>query len=223
MTFLRQAWAIAAKDLAVEARTRELVTAMGVYAALGLLTFGLALDLRGDAARAAAPGVWWVIVALAGMLGLGRSLGHEREEGALDGLLLAPVDRGAILAGKALGNLITLLAVEAFLLPLCAAFLGVSLLDGDVLVVTCLGTVGYALGGTLVAAMAVHTRAQAVALPVLLLPVAAPVIVAAVQATGGLLEGGTLGEAGGWVRLLVVYDLVVGAAALWVFPAVVEE
>jgi len=138
-------------------------------------------------------------------------------------LLLAPVDRSAILAGKALGNLATILAVEAFLLPLCAAFLGVSLLAVDILLVTLLATIGYALGGTLIAAMAVQTRAQAVALPVLLLPMVAPVIVAAVQATAGLLDGGTLRAAGNWLRLLVVYDLVVAAMALWVYPAVVEE
>ncbi|NLD74003.1 MAG: ABC transporter permease [Chloroflexi bacterium] len=223
MTFLRQAWAIAAKDLAAEVHTKEMLSAMAVYSVLGLLTFSLALDLRGAAARAVAPGVWWVLVTFAGMLGLSRSLGHEREEGAMDGLLLAPVDRGAILAGKALANLLVILAVEAFLLPLCAALLGVSLLQGGILVVILVASVGYAVAGTLLAAMAVNTRAQAVALPVLLLPMVAPVVVAAVQATAALLDGGTLGQVGGWLRLLVVYDLVVAAIALLAFPYVVEE
>jgi heme exporter protein B len=138
-------------------------------------------------------------------------------------LLLAPVDRSAIFFGKASGNLAFMAMVEVILLPLFSALFDVPLLRPGVLVVTALGTVGYAAVGTLLAAIAVNTRAREVMLPILLLPLAIPALIAAVQATGGLVEGGTLAEVGGWTRLLVVYDLVIVAVSMLTFEYVVEE
>lgn len=223
MGFLRKVWAIVAKDAAAELHTRELVSAMLVFAVLALLVFSFALDLRGAVARAAAPGVLWATVAFAGTLGLSRSLAREQQTGCMDGLLLVPGERSAIFCGKALGNLAFMAVVEVVLLPLFSALFDVPLLRPGVLVVTALGTVGYAAVGTLLAAIAVNTRAREVMLPVLLLPLAIPVLIAAVRATGGLVEGGTLAAVGGWVRLLVVYDLVVVAVSMLTFGYVVEE
>ena len=223
MNFLRKVWAIVVKDVAAELHTREMVSAMLVFSVLALLIFSFTLDLRGEMARAAAPGVLWATVAFAGTLGLSRSLARERQAGCIDGLLLAPVDRSAIFFGKALGNLTFMVVVEVVLLPLFSALFDVPLLRPGVLVVMALGTVGYAAVGTLMAAIAVNTRAREVMLPILLLPLAIPVLIAAVQATGGLVEGGTLAEVGGWVRLLVTYDLVIVAVSTLTFGYVVEE
>ncbi|MBO9370511.1 MAG: heme exporter protein CcmB, partial [Chloroflexi bacterium] len=120
-------------------------------------------------------------------------------------------------------SLFFMLIVEVILLPLFAGLFNVPLLRPEVLLVTMMGTVGYAAVGTLLAAMAVNTRAREVLLPVLLLPLAFPVLIAAVQTTGALLEGGTLTEAGGWLRLIVVYDLVILAVATLTFGYVLEE
>jgi len=196
---------------------------MLVFSVLMLLVFSFALDLRGAVARAAAPGVLWATVAFAGTLGLSRSLAREQQTGCIDGLLLAPVDRSAIFFGKALGNLVFMIVVEVVLLPLFSALFNVPLLQGGVIIVMALGTVGYAAVGTLLAAVAVNTRAREVMLPVLLLPLAVPALIAAVQATGGLVEGGTLAEVGGWIRLLVVYDLIIVAISMLTFGYVVEE
>ncbi len=223
MTALRQIWAIVAKDVSAEMRTREVLSAMGIYAVLGLVTFSVALDLRGALARAAAPGVLWMTVTFAGMLGLSRSMEREQEQQAMDGLLLAPVDRSVIYLGKVAGNLLFLMLVEAVAMPLAAALLGVALLRIPILAVTLLGTIGYAAAGTLLAAVSVNTRAQAVALPVLFLPLLIPVILGVVQSTAGLLEGSTLAEVSGWVRLLAAYDLVVVAAGMLTFAYVVED
>ena len=223
MRFLAQVWAIVAKDIAAELHTREMISAMLVFAVLSLLVFSLALDLRGAVARAAGPGVLWATVAFAGTLGLSRSLAREQQSGCIDGLLLAPVDRSAIFFGKALGNLIFMAVVEIVLLPLFSALFDVPLLRPGVLLVVALGTIGYAAVGTLLAAIAVNTRAREVMLPVLLLPLAVPTLIAAVRATGGIVEGATLGEVGGWVRLLVVYDLVIVAVSMLTFGYVVEE
>jgi len=223
LSFLYKVWAIVVKDVAAELHTREMVSAMLVFSVLALLIFSFALDLRGDVARAAAPGVLWATVAFAGTLGLSRSLAREQQAGSIDGLLLAPVDRSAIFFGKALGNVTFMVAVEVVLLPLFAALFDVPLLRWGVLVVMALGTVGYAAVGTLLAAIAVNTRAREVMLPILLLPLAIPALIAAVQATGGLVEGGTLSEVGGWVRILVVYDLIIVAVSMLTFGYVVEE
>jgi heme exporter protein B len=222
-SFFHQVLAIVAKDIAAELHTREMVSAMLVFAVLALLVFSFALDLGGAMARAAAPGVLWATVAFAGTLGLSRSLAREQQTGCMDGLLLAPMDRSAIFLGKALGNLAFIGIVEAVLLPLFAVLFDTPLLRPGVLVVTALGTVGYAAVGTLLAAIAINTRAREVMLPVLLLPLAIPVLIGAVQATSWLVEGGTLAEVGGWVRLLVAYDLIIVAVSVLTFGYVVEE
>jgi heme exporter protein B len=221
--FVRKVWAVVAKDVAAEFHTREMVSAMLVFSVLALLIFSFALDLRGSVAQAAAPGVLWATVAFAGTLGLSRSLTREQQTGCIDGLLLAPVDRSAILFGKALGNLAFMIVVEIVLLPLFSALFDVPLLRPGVLLVTALGTVGYAAVGTLLATIAVNTRAREVMLPILLLPLAIPALIAAVQATGRLVEGRSLAEVGGWVRLLVVYDLIIVAVSMLTFGYLVEE
>ncbi len=219
--FCRKVGAIVYKDLVAEWHTREMISAMLVFSVLALLIFSFALDLRGDMARAAAPGVLWATIAFAGTLGLSRSLTREQQAGCMDGLLLAPVDRSAIFFGKAIGNLAFISIVELVLLPLFAALFDTPLLQGDILVITALGTLGYTAVGTLLAAIAVNTRAREVMLPILLLPLVVPVLIAAVQATGNLIEGGTWAEIGGWVRLLVVYDLVIIAVSVLTFDYVV--
>lgn len=223
MDFLRKTWAILVKDVAAELHTREMLSTMLVFSVLMLLVFSFALDLRGNMARAAAPGVLWATVAFAGTLGLSRSLWREQQTGCIDGLLLAPVDRSAIFFGKAAGNLLTMAVVEMILLPLFSALFDVPLLQPPVLLVTLLGTVGYAAVGTLMAAIAVNTRAREVMLPVLLLPLAIPALLAAVRATGGLAEGGALSQVAGWVRLLVAYDLIIVAVSMLTFGYVLEE
>lgn len=220
--YLRQVVAVVAKDLAAELRTREIFSAMFVFALLAMLIFSFTLDLRGAVARAAAPGVLWTTIAFAGTLGLSRSMAREHETGGMDGLLLSPADRTVILFGKALGNMIIMLALEAVLVPLSSILFNVSLFSPGVLAILLAGTLGYALVGTLLAAIAVNTRTREVMLPILLLPLVVPLLIAAVQATGGLLEGLKWADLGGWTNLLVVYDLLIAAAALLTFEYVVE-
>ncbi len=223
MSFPRAVWAIALKDLATEVRTGEMLGAVCVFSLLGVLVFGLALDLREGAAQAAAPGVLWATVMLAGTLGLNRSLAREQAGGCLDGLRLAPVDRSAILLGKALGAWLVMGLAALLVAPVLAALSGATLLRWPLLPVIGLGTLGYALAGTLMATVATRTRAREVLLPVLLLPLATPVLIACVRATQALAAGAALATAGQWLRLLVIYDLLMLAIALLTFDAVVEE
>jgi heme exporter protein CcmB len=221
--FLRQTWAIVSKDIAAELHTREIFNAMFVFAALAMLIFSFALDLRGSVARAAAPGVLWSTIAFAGTLGLSRSMAREQQTGGIEGLLLAPVERSAIFFGKALGNLAMMLAVEVVLIPLATVMFDVPFFHGGVLLTVLLGTIGYAMVGTLLAAIAVNTRAREVMLPILLLPLMVPLLIAAVQTVSGLLDGATWAEVNSWTQLLVVYNLVITAISMVTFGYAVEE
>jgi heme exporter protein B len=221
--FLRAVWTVLWKDLVAEFRSREMLSAMVVFALLTVVIFNFALELRMDRAALIAPGLVWVTIVFAANLGLNRSLAVEKDRGSLDGLLLAPVDRSALYFGKMAGNLVFMIVVEIIVLPAAAIFLGLNLPRADLLLVLLLGTLGLAATGTLLSALAVHTRAREVMLPILLLPATVPLILAAVRASGLILSNAPFGEIVGWLNLLLVYDVIMLAVAYMTFDFVVEE
>lgn len=221
--FGRAVAAIVWKDLAAELRSRELLGGMLVFALLVVLIFNFALELDIRTRSTVTAGVLWVTFAFAGTLGLNRSMAAEKDRGCLDGLLLAPVDRSAIYFGKAAANLAFMLIVEAVVLPTYGLLYNVPLLVPGLLGVILLGSVGYVAVGTLLASMAVQARTRDVLLPILLFPVILPVLVAAVKASEGFLQGLGTAEILPWVNLLLVYDVVFLAVAWMVFDYVVEE
>jgi len=225
MSYLRRVAAIIWKDVVAELRTKEMFSAMFVFSVLVIVIFNFAFDLRvsGDRVRQVAPGALWVAFAFAGVLGLNRAFILERDRGCLDGLLLAPVDHTAIYFGKTLSTVLFMLVVEAFTLPVFTAFFGVNLFDGRLLLIVLLGTVGFAGVGTILSAMTAQTRAREVLLPILLLPVAAPVLIAAVKATAGILDGLALSEIARWLQLLVAFAVIFPAVAVMTFDYVVKE
>jgi heme exporter protein B len=222
-SFLRAVRAVLWKDLTAEFRSRELLSAMLVFSLLVVLTFNFALQLDRAARENVAAGVLWVTAVFAGTLGLNRSLAAERDRGSLDGLLIAPVDRSAIYFGKMLGNWLFMLIVQAVILPVFSVLYNLPMVQPLVVTSVLLGTLGYAGVGTLLASMAVQTRARDVMLPILMLPVAVPVLVAAVQASGGVLAGRPWAEVSTWFNLLLGYDVIFIAVAYMVFDFVVEE
>jgi heme exporter protein B len=172
-----------------------------------------------------APSVLWVTFALAAIVALNRAFNVERENGAMDGLLLAPVSREVLFLGKLLANLAFVGIVELITLPLFILFFNVSLgraLPG-ILGVTALATIGFVAVGTIFSAMAVRTRFAELMLPVLLLPFMVPPIIGAVQVTSRLLAGRPLSEMWGWLRLLAVYDVVFMTLCTLTFSAIVDE
>jgi len=223
MRFLRKVLVIVQKDVAVELRTKEMLSSMFVFSLLVIVIFSFAFELRVENVREVAPGVLWVTFIFAGMLGLGRSFVLEKDKGCLEGLLLCPVDRSAIYFGKMLGNVIFMTTVEAMILPIFSVLFNISLFQPVLLLIVVLGTLGFAGVGTLFSAMAVHTRSREVMLPVLLFPVVLPAMIAAVKATGGILDGQPVSEIAHWLRLLVVFDVVFFAISFMTFDYVVEE
>ena len=221
--FIRVVSAIIWKDLAAELRSRELLSAMLVFALLVILVFNFALELDAGTRAAVTAGVLWVTFAFAGTLGLNRSMAMEKDRGCLDGLLLAPVDRSAIYFGKATGNLIFMLIVEAIVLPVYSVLYTVNLFNPGLLLIILLGSIGYVAVGTLLSSMAVQTRTRDVLLPVLLFPLVIPILIAAVKGSTGFLQGTDLVDILPWINLLLVYDVIFIAVAFMVFDYIVEE
>jgi heme exporter protein B len=221
--FIRSLTAIIWKDLAAELRSRELLSAMLVFALLVILIFNFSLELDAQARATVTSGVLWVTFAFAGTLGLNRSMAMEKDRGCLDGLLLAPVDRSAIYFGKAIGNLIFMLIVEVIVLPVYSVLYSVNLFKPGLLLVILLGSIGYVAVGTLLSSMAVQTRTRDVLLPILLFPLVIPVLIAAVKGSTGFLQGAQAVDIRPWINLLIVYDVIFVAVAFMVFDYIVEE
>ena len=222
-SYLDKVLAIVGKDVASELRTREVLSSMFVFAVLVIVVFNFAFELQVDNNQAVAPGVLWVAIVFSGMLGLNRSFISEKDRGCIEGLLLCPVDRSAIYLGKMLGNLLFMLTMEVIVLPIFAAFFNLAIFDPKLLLVVVLGTVGFAAVGTLFAAVAVHTRTREVMLPILLLPVAVPVLVAAVKATGEAIAKTPPPQVGPWMGVLVGFDVIFLTVAFVTFEYVFQE
>ena len=222
-SFLRAILAIIWKDLRAEFRSFELVSSMLVFSLLVILIFNFALELDIKTRQTVTAGVLWTTFAFSGTLGLNRSMSIEKDRGCMDGLLLAPVDRSAIYFGKFISNLVFMLLVEAFVLPIYSLLYNTNLFQPGLLLVILLGSIGYTAVGTLLAAMSVQTRTRDVLLPILLFPVAFSVLLAAVKASGGFLSNSELTDILLPINLLIAYDVIFIAVAFMVFDIVVEE
>ena len=223
---MRAAATIARKDLMVELRTKESVPAMALFAVTTFVIFHFGLDrdrLEGELAA----GVLWVTLLFAAILGINRLFVAEREQGGFDGILMAPIERTALLIAKTVALLVYLLALELIALPVFALFF---ISDGfwealpRLLVVTVLADIGLAVVGAMLASIAVNTRARDLLLPLLLLPLTVPVVIAAASATKPLLSLplDTSGW-GKWLAVLALYDLVFGLLAYAVFDFLMED
>jgi heme exporter protein B len=221
--FLRALGAVVWKDLRAEWRSRELISSMLVFALLVIIIFNFALEMDPKTRNSVASGVLWVTFAFAGTLGLNRSMSVEKDRGCLDGLLLAPVDRSAIYLGKALSNWVFMLLVAVIVLPIYSVLYNQNIISAGLLLVVLLGSEGYAAIGTLLSSMTVQARTRDILLPILLFPVIIPVVVAAVKATNGYLQGLPYADIQPWITLMIVYDIIFTAVAFMVFDSVVEE
>jgi heme exporter protein CcmB len=224
-TFWRVVWIVARKDLAIEARSRELLNTTLFFALSCVIVFAVSFVREGPLGDAAA-GILWVAILFSGTLALGRTFERERYGDTLRALLLAPVARPAIYVGKLVGVVALLVATEIVLVPLVALLFQAALFDNPLLMVGLLlsGTIGFASVGTLFAAMLARARSRDVLLPILLYPVTIPVMIAGVRGTGALLDPDPqLDMARLWIMLLVSFDVVFLTLSLWTFEPVMTE
>jgi heme exporter protein B len=191
----RQFKAILKKDIVMELRTKEMLTSMGLYTLLTLVVYYVALSQAGNGfdVRLIAGGLLWLAFLFTSMLGLNRSLVHEKDQGCLDALLLAPLDRPVIFFGKAVGNLVFLLIVETLTIPIfMLMFLAGRPIVGPIwmlAVALLVGAVGIAGIGTLLATMSVNTKGKDFILAVLFVPIMFPLLYACVAATSAVILG----------------------------------
>ena len=224
MSSLRLVAAVAAKDLRIELRGRHAAGIALPFAGTLLLSFGLALGPGRALLEAAAPGLLWLALLFASTFLARQAYEAEAEDGALEGLVLAPVDKAAVFAGKATAMALELLVLEASVLVMVAVLFGLPLGRGVAVIAAALalGTVGLAAVGSLFGVLTVVPRAREAALPLLVMPLVTPVLVAGVKATE-LAVAGRGADAGSWLGLLVAFDLVFLAAGTLVFEHLVEE
>jgi heme exporter protein B len=216
-------FAIVRKDLRAEVRSRELVSAMALFALLSILVFSFSLELDREAREAVVTGVLWVTVIFASVLGLNRSLAMERDQGNLDAMLIAPIDRPAVFFGKLVGNFLFTVIVGLILLPLMAVLYNAPLFSGWMFLVLILGTLGFTVVGTLLATMTVQTRARETLLPIVMMPVALPVLLAAVRASSGILADAPLEDWVAWLQILASVDFIYLVLCYLLFEYVIEE
>lgn len=219
---LKTAGVVLWKDVRIELRTKDAVSAALVFSILVLVIFNFALDVNTPEMRRLAAGFFWVAFAFAGTLSLNRSFALEKESGAGRALALAPVDPAGIYVGKCFANGLFLMATQIIALPLFVVFFDVSIVRAWALVASfALGSIAFAATGTLFSAIAANTRMRELLLPLLFLPVSVPALIGAVETTSFAL--GNTESASFWFTLLVVYDVVFVTASLLVFEYVLEE
>ncbi|MFQ5549648.1 MAG: heme exporter protein CcmB, partial [Gemmatimonadales bacterium] len=218
---LRSALAIALKDLAIEWRTKTAFMSAIVFAILVLAILFFARDPTAVAAVDIAPGALWVTFTFASMVGLNRAFLLEKENGAIDGLLLTGVSKSAVFIGKVVGNLVFVFTVELVSLPLFILFYDLDLWSRlpQLLAIIVMATVAFVAVGTLLSSMVVRTRFAELMLPLLLLPFLVPPIVSAVQATSRVMAARPLSEISGWLNLLAAFDIAFVTLSILLFEA----
>jgi heme exporter protein B len=219
------ALAIARKDALAELRGRHAVVSTLFFSAVVLLLFGFALGPDAQRLADAAPGLLWLALVFAGVLAVNRLHLLETDDGALEQLALYPITRRAIYAGKAIGGFAVMLALGLIVLGAVGILFAVDVAAAIVplLATVVLGAIGIAAVGTFYAGVTVRLRAREVMLPLLMLPVLAPLLLAAVKATAAALAGDPFGELGAWLQLLVAFDVIMLVAGAATYGYLLED
>jgi heme exporter protein B len=221
---VRVAWAIAAKDLRIEVRSRSALSAVLPFAATILLALGFALGPDRLLLEQVAPGLLWLAGLFASVELCHRSYQAEAANGALEGLLLGPAEKGAVYLGKAVAAFVQLMALFTITTGIVVVLFGMPVGPAPVLLLltAALGIAGLSAMGALLGLLAVQGRTRQAALPVIVLPLVTPVIIAATRATASLTQGDVAGV-GGWLSLLAAFDAAFLATGYVVFGNLLED
>ncbi|MBT2692977.1 heme exporter protein CcmB [Bacillus sp. ISL-55] len=224
ISIIKDAWTIASKDLSNEIKTKQTIGMMVIFSSLVVLIFSFAFDPTNNMVKAVIPGLVWLITVFSGILGLNRSFLSEHENDALTGLRSAPIDPSSIYLGKVLANFILVTAVQLVSIPVLFLLFDYRFF-GKVswfIVVVIIGTLGFIIVGTFLAALSANAKNSEMLLPVLLLPLLSPLLIAGVQATRIILENEMIADAASWIRLMAAYDLLFLAACFFLFEFIME-
>ncbi len=223
--YCNQILALVWKDLVIEIKTKELFSSMFIFAALVILIFIFSVNLSVVNAYDVGPGILWVAFVFSGAIGLNRSFMLEKENGCMQGLMLTPADRTAIYFGKLISNMVFLIVMETFILPLFMIFFNVDLLPrlGPLALVIFLGTLGICALGTLLSSLASNLKAREIMLPILLYPLLVPIVIGSVRMTSLLLAGKPLSSMINWLTLTACFDIIYIGVSIMTIDHILEE
>ncbi|MFP5113553.1 heme exporter protein CcmB [Bacillaceae bacterium C204] len=211
MNLFRTALLLAKKDLYSELKTKQIMVTQIIFAGLVIVVFSFAFDPANNTTKAVIPGVIWVIIVFAGILGLNRSFISEQRNDSMQGLLVAPMEAASIYLGKFLANFIMMLIVELVSIPflfLLFDFKFYGSIPYFILVVF-LGSFGFIAIGTFLAALAANSKSSEMLLPLLLFPITTPILIGVVQATRIILTNmEKFSSAIAWIQLVTAYDVI---------------
>ena len=216
-------WAIGRKDLLLETRNKDVIVAVSVFALLVLMIFTFAIDINQVNAKLTGPGILWASIAFAGVTGLNRAFALELEGNTLEALMVAPISRDLIYAGKMFGNFLFITAAQIIVIPIFAVLFNLAVLRWEMLVVSLLTTIGFSAIGTLFAAMTIRVRAREVMLPLLFLPVVTPLIMAAVESTSHVVNDSSWPEIYQWIQLAIAFDIAFIVISAFIFQQILED
>ena len=216
-------WAIGRKDLLLETRNKDIIVAVSVFALLVLMIFTFAIDINQVNAKLTGPGILWASIAFAGVTGLNRAFALELEGNTLEALMLAPISRDLIYAGKMFGNFLFITAAQIIVIPIFAVLFNLAVLRWEMLVVSLLTTIGFSAIGTLFAAMTIRVRAREVMLPLLFLPVVTPLIMAAVESTSHVVNDSSWPEIYQWIQHAIAFDIAFIVISAFIFQQILED
>ncbi|CAH2715231.1 MULTISPECIES: heme exporter protein CcmB [Neobacillus] len=211
MNLFRTALLLAKKDLYSELKTKQILTTQIIFAGLVIVVFSFAFDPANNTTKAVIPGVIWVIIVFAGILGLNRSFISEQRNDTMQGLLVAPMESSSIYLGKFLANFAMMLVVEIVSIPFLFLLFDFKFNGslGYFVLVIFLGSFGFIAIGTFLAALAANSKSSEMLLPLLLFPITTPILIGVVQATKIILTNmEKLSSAIAWIQLVTAYDVI---------------
>jgi heme exporter protein B len=225
INYIKKVFALLSKDLRIEFRTKDSFNSMFVFALLMIVIFNYAFDLTRKETLEIASGILWIAFTFSGILGLNRSFSYEKENSAIEGIILSPVDRSAIYLGKFLSNFLIMLLFEVVLLPFFVIFFNLKILsDLPILfLVMLLGTWGFVSVGTIFSAISVQTKMREIMLPLLLFPIAVPVIIGAVESTSYIIQEENWQLIWLWIQRLIGINVIYFTISFILFEYVIVE
>jgi heme exporter protein B len=224
-SYFKQVRAIVKKDVLLEIRSRDRITAMGAFAVLAGVLFNFSIDTTTTRPQDIAAGLIWMTLIFGGLLGVGRTFHLEAQDGAFQGVLTSPVPKDAIFLAKVIANFVLLYAVSLLVLGVFALFFSLDIGPnlGWIMVILALGSLGFVALSTLFAAVSTGTTMGETLLPVLVFPLLVPMVVFGVGSTGRLMSGRPFDEVEGHVRMLGAFAFAAVAAGAVLFRYVVED
>lgn len=216
-------FAIFWKDMLSGLRTKEVITSVLVFGLLVLVIFNFAFEPGTGIRGSIAPGMLWVALVFAGVLGLNRTFDPEKENSCIEGLMLCPGERHVIYWGKLASSFTFMLVVAIILTPIFLALFNLPIFVPRLVLIIVLASFGFSSVGSLFSALSAGTKARDILLPILFLPIVVPIIIAAVEATGLVLQGKSWSDMSTWLQIMIAFDVIFLVISTLVFEFVIEE